>query len=278
MLIHVHIGAHKTGTTSIQAFLRGHADALAEGGICVPTAGVIDRRSGHHNIGWGLRGDPRYDPARGALDDLVTELAGSPAAAAVISSEDFEYLADRPAALSRLDRTLVGAGHEPRYILFVRRADTYALSLYAELRHHGLAIPFRDFAAEVLRTGKFVMRGDWSFHFDAGAFARKWRRAARGPLEVHSYDAAVAGEGVVPTFLSLIGSPGGLVRAGRDAEVLNTRKPADIPAVDRVVGGWFLRRRFAACAASAAAERPWACRPDGRPGPEASGARVEGAR
>lgn len=246
MLIHVHIGAHKTGTTSIQAFLRGHAGALADAGIRVPTTGVLDQRSGHHNIGWGLRGDPRYDPACGALDDLVAELAGSPAAAAVISSEDFEYLANRPAALSRLDRTLVGAGHEPRYIFFVRRADTYALSLYAELRDHGLTIPFCDFAAEVLRTGKFVMRGDWSFHFDAGAFARKWRQAARGPLEVHSYDAAIAGEGVVPTFLSLIGAPDGVVRAGRDAEVLNTRKPADIPAVDRVIGGWRLRRRFAA--------------------------------
>src|SRR5438309_2230327 len=92
MRVHVHIGSHKTGTKSIQAFLRSHAGALAAAGIHVPQAGTILPQSGHHNIGWGLRGDTRFNPAWGSLDDLVAELASVRADAAVISCEDLEYL------------------------------------------------------------------------------------------------------------------------------------------------------------------------------------------
>ena len=67
--------------------------------------------------------------------------------------------------------------------------------------------------------------------------------AAEATDEARGRTYAVAGEGVVPTFLSLIGSPGGLVRAGRDAEVLNTRKPADIPGFNREMFELFSRVR-----------------------------------
>jgi hypothetical protein len=244
MRLYVHIGTHKTGTTSIQAFLRHHSRRLAQSGIFVPETGIPQEDLGHHNIAWGLRGDPRFSCARGTLDDLIVEISGSSAPAGVISSEDFEYLVDKPDALARLDTTLLDAGHEPHYIVFARRADTYVMSLYAELIHHGLTTSFRDFVKEILRTGKIVTRGDWAFYFDMDAFARKWREVAHGPLSIHGYDSAVAGKGVVPTFLSLIGAPDDLACSSLSADALNTRKAADIPAIDSFVYRWLLRYRF----------------------------------
>lgn len=131
MRVYVHIGSHKTGTKSIQAFLRRHADALAVAGIHIPNAGTILPQSGHHNIGWGLRGDPRFNPSWGTLDDFLNELASACAETAVISCEDLEYLVDRPADLARLDGALIAAGYEPLYLWFHRRPDTYAYSLYS---------------------------------------------------------------------------------------------------------------------------------------------------
>jgi len=50
----VHIGTHKTGTTSIQNFLRNHATSLNECGVFVPKSGTLDENSGHHNIAWEM--------------------------------------------------------------------------------------------------------------------------------------------------------------------------------------------------------------------------------
>jgi hypothetical protein len=245
MRLYVHIGTHKTGTTSIQAFLRHHSRSLARSGIFVPETGVPHGESGHHNIAWGLRGDPRFLCSGGTLDDLIVELAGSSSPAGVISSEDFEYLVDKPDALARLDKRLRDACHESRYIVFARRADTYVMSLYAELvHHHGLTMSFREFAREILRTGKVVTHNDWAFYFDMDAFARKWRQVVHGPLSIHSYDSAMASKGIVPTFLSLIEAPDDLVCSSRGAGVLNTRKAADIPAIDSFVSRLLLRCRF----------------------------------
>ena len=67
----VHVGTHKTGTTSIQVFLRGHAAALRRQGLYVPTTGTIDPQSGHHNLAWELYADERFDRAFGGAEELI---------------------------------------------------------------------------------------------------------------------------------------------------------------------------------------------------------------
>ena len=232
MRVWIHIGTHKTGSTSIQAFLRAHSSSLRAAGILVPQAGTLHGESGHHGIAWGLCGDPRFRPERGTLDDLLAELSASDARSAVLSSEDFEYLADVPTALSRLESSLIAAGHGPGYILFSRRPDAYARSLHSELRKHGVEVPFDEFVEEVLETGKFVARGTWAFYFDLKAFEHAWRRGARAPLTIVDYDAAAADPGVLPAFLRLIGAPEALVEAGRGAP--HDARPSSLPRPRRV--------------------------------------------
>ena len=122
--LYVHIGTHKTGTTSIQAFLRRDADLPARDGVYVPSTGAIHAHAGHHNIAWQLRGDPRFNTKHGGLGHLVDELAQAAEPKAVISSEDFEYPVQYPEALSRFEIALGSAGWVPTYIVFFRHQET----------------------------------------------------------------------------------------------------------------------------------------------------------
>jgi hypothetical protein len=79
MHVFIPIGTHKTGTTSLQAWLRSRALELAASGLLVPSAGTLCDSSGHHNPAFQLGGDSRYDPSLGGLDERVEECV-SPAA------------------------------------------------------------------------------------------------------------------------------------------------------------------------------------------------------
>jgi hypothetical protein len=241
----VHIGTHKTGTTSIQAFLAGNRERLRAHGLYVPKAGTIHARSGHHNLAWQLRGDPRFDPACGTLDDLLAELGDVAEPNAVISSEDFEYCAERPQALAELERALRAAGWEPRYLVLFRRQRDYAVSLHAELIRHGFTASFARFVAEILRRGRFVMKGDWCFYFDYAAFLDQWRRGATGALQARRFARAGAGGSLIEEFLAAVGVPApALAGCIARAEVLNPGQgKAEGPA--RWLSGMLLDGRFA---------------------------------
>jgi len=218
----VHIGTHKTGTTSIQAILYRFGSKLRRAGTTVPKTGCPNiRLAGHHNIGWLLRGDPRANPKWGSLQDLAAELRTIRTPRAVISSEDLEYLAGHPDQLRAFEAAIRGAGWEPTYILFLREPGSYAISLYHELLKSGLATSFEAFVEELLRDSRFQMLGDWTYYLDYGAFLRQWRSVATGGMVIRSYDRAKAGAGVIETFLECIGVPpdlaglhDGAVRAG----------------------------------------------------------------
>lgn len=204
----IHIGTHKTATTSIQNLLCRAAPQMAQRGVYVPKAGRISPcLAGHHNIGWSLRRDPRASLARGTIAHLVAELRGCRQARAVISSEDFEYFVACPELIADLESALRRAGWEPSYLVFLRDPADYAISLYHELERHGLAMPFADFIDQVRAEGHFRFRGDWTHYLDYGAFLARWRAGATAPLHVRSYDDARRGPGVLETFLTDIALP-----------------------------------------------------------------------
>ena len=106
----IHIGLHKTGTTSIQGFAADHRQELAEAGICYPVAGSFPWYPAHHGIAWQARGDVRFDPAYGGIEEAIRELLESPAPVGLISSEDFSWLAGAPLTLRSFRDRLRAAG------------------------------------------------------------------------------------------------------------------------------------------------------------------------
>lgn len=218
----IHIGTHKTATTSIQGFLQSQRDRLARSGIYIPTSGTLHELSGHHNIAWRLRNDERMDPAqKDCVEALFREIAGIDYGTVVLSSEDFEYMAQYPEELRRFDSDLRGLGFDTDYVVFFRNRDDYAVSLYNASVRWGLTASFAEFRADIERNGFFRMRGDWYYNLDYPRFLAEWKGILGKDLIAFSYDEAAQGEGVVPTFMRCIGAPADLVTESAAAPVLN---------------------------------------------------------
>ncbi|MBM5821213.1 MAG: hypothetical protein FJ082_01765 [Cyanobacteria bacterium K_Offshore_surface_m2_011] len=239
MQLFLHIGDHKTGSTSIQAFLRQRASDLQAAGIYVPTAVTYSPQSGHHHLAFELLEDKRWNPAYGGLAELVAELRRCPLPRAVISCEDLSLLVVRPDRLRQLEESLRAEGHSVSWLMFLRRVDDYLESLYCELRRSGqrARLGYPGFAFPFLLWGR-----RYSKFCDYSAFVRRWRGVSGSPLHLLDYDRAVGAEGLLPRFLAAIGAPASLIEADHDAPVLNRRRQEITRHFRRVVGPLLMAR------------------------------------
>jgi hypothetical protein len=220
----VHIGTHKTGTTSIQNFLRAHASSLRLCGIFVPTAGTLNHVSGHHNIAWQARNDPRYRTHAGGIDELIAELKCSQANTAVVSSEDFEYLLQYPRELRAFDELLEKAGFTTKYLVYFREVEGYARSLFCELESgkDWADADYDAFRKSIQSQGFVRTNGDWHYEFRYELFVEKWQAILGRKIHKYSYDEAVRGVGLLPSFLMTIGASQTIVDESFNAPMLNT--------------------------------------------------------
>ncbi|MBX3491324.1 MAG: hypothetical protein KF899_00025 [Parvibaculum sp.] len=89
----IHIGPHKTGTSSLQQFLYGNRRALLKAGVCYPTAHLDEHRAQHrlaYAVQLKLDPDDRQVPSRETeIGPIIKEIKSSGADAAIISSETF---------------------------------------------------------------------------------------------------------------------------------------------------------------------------------------------
>ena len=219
--IFVHIGTHKTGTTSIQHFLVHNADDLQRGGILVPAAGR--HLFGHHHVAWELRNDRRLAGGTGHVRQLCDELRSSTLDRAVLSSEDFEYLSQYPAALQAFVAALREIGFEPVFIVFFRERAAYLASLAAALANHGVTHTMDWYRERVQADEAILVKDDWWFDFNRTRFVARWADLTGGDVVAIDYDACPTNDGVVPTFLEAIGADGTLVEAARSWPRLNAR-------------------------------------------------------
>src|ERR1044072_876913 len=106
----LHLGTHKTGTTSLQALLNESYLKLRELGYLYPRAGrPPEVPFGHHNIAWEISGDRGFRAENGGIEDLLAEIKGVPHDV-IISSEDFECSLGRDGALPEFIRQLQTCG------------------------------------------------------------------------------------------------------------------------------------------------------------------------
>ena len=199
--LYLHIGTHKTGTTAIQVLLTTRSATFAQSGLFVPRTGRIGEVSGHHNIAWELNADARYRPELGTLAELCEELKASPHPAAIISSEDFEYVYCDPQALKVLKAAFEGCGYQVEVLMFLREQSEMIGSLYQELLKHGLAMHYHAFSCAVITRGEFAMHGKWRYCLSCERLVAGFA-AVFGEAHVHCrrYERPVQ-----TTFLDLVG-------------------------------------------------------------------------
>jgi hypothetical protein len=152
-LAYIHIGTHKTGTTSIQTFLAENDELLARAGIHIPrTARITPTSAGHHNLAWEINNPYQFDPNGGTCAALFEEIAQANLPTVCISSEEFEFLAADPNKVRTLARSFLDAGYEPHAIVYLRPQADYLESLYAEIVKRW-PVEFSDFLAAVTSDG-----------------------------------------------------------------------------------------------------------------------------
>lgn len=125
----LHIGAHKTATTTLQKALSQSKSLLRRANIIYPQIAWF--QYAQHRLAFSLKNIT--DPARGDLPDPITEIAAlnntlarNPGQRVLISSEELFTL--RPDALELLRDNLVAP--KIRIIACVRRPDEMLLSIY----------------------------------------------------------------------------------------------------------------------------------------------------
>jgi hypothetical protein len=130
----IHIGTHKTGSSSIQRSLLEHAPALLRAGI--------EYRSGqdstqkvlaHHRMSAGLKGGQKAERLAGLrLTDLEGLLNSSPADTVVLSSEGFSHPRVKPARLRQMLGSIRACGFSPTAVVYLRAQPSLANSSYTQ--------------------------------------------------------------------------------------------------------------------------------------------------
>jgi len=187
--IYLHIGTHKTGSTSLQFFLHRAASALGREGVLYPIAGRSESTPwGHHQ----LSGEIGLDPDGlhgGAWDTLKEEVNDWKGEAILLSSEDFSLW-----TAQQIDRLRhVFAGHRVEVIVYLRRPFDFIRSSYKQ---------------HLMSKGTDSMADFLSGHtdrFDYLSLLRRWESAPFVDV-VHPrlYDKAKKGPGIERDFMKCL--------------------------------------------------------------------------
>lgn len=215
----IHIGAHKTGSTSIQKWLTENSSNLASEGIFYPLELTNPQISfyGQHVIPWNLLGwsDQGLGVGKKLIDSGLKELENfiHEKDTLLLSSEDFVWLKD--SHICKLKEVL--NGYKIDVVIYVRRQDEATQALYQ---------------TDVLYYHQTQMFSDWLQPridaFDYFAICERWRTQAQAQIIVRPYDLIRQQEGdVVRDFLEVIS---GIVRRPLALDS-PTRRPALNPTL-----------------------------------------------
>ncbi len=215
----LHIGTHKTGTTSIQEFCRDENPGVLEDvGAFFPAGFLIPTL--HSDLALLSMRKKREWPARVKFPEtrsvewlgaahlhVRAQIEESTVTTLVYSHEDLSYLRFDD-EVTRLRGLFAPA--EVRIVVFLRDKQAFLSSYRAQLRSMGL--PF----SSDQRSFAYVEDDTWLTDYDAlvDVYARGF---GRRNVEVVNYEMAVQRDGsVIPTFAALLGiSRGSLPPLGR---------------------------------------------------------------
>jgi hypothetical protein len=230
-VLFVHAGSHKTGTTAIQQTLGAARGELKRQGICWPQLGSSPV---HHKLVQSLHDRGLLARLNAGWMARRIRRQSQGCRATILSSErlyriGYDPIGNEPQdsdarrrrrneVLGRL-RALFADDFDIRVILYLRRVDVFAESMFKELLFR------KEYRGRYL-FARFLVEQDMRFRYDDRI--REFEDCL-GPVSVHSYD-ALKGTGVVPHFCSLVGAtPPGM--AGSDARIRRSASNA---------GAWFL--------------------------------------
>ena len=190
---YIHIGPHKTGTTSIQWFLKENRSALLEYGYFVPESGTI--HGAHHPIARKLCGLEVPDHQQLVDVTFAQAINATRCEAVVISSESLDGLFRNADCARTFFNRFRDLNLETKLVVFPRNQSQAINSRYAQVvTGFRRSDPFEAFVRAELRHASFRY-----VHLIALADAFEAELIAR------PFSAETIARGVVPEFLRAIG-------------------------------------------------------------------------
>lgn len=151
----LHVGTHKTGTTSLQVGLQENLDALHRAGLHFVQSAWHGVVPGSAELAWELMGGRHT----ALLSTVVDELRASPYRTAIVSAEDLSLLHANPRALAVLADAVRSAGYTPRVLVYLRAQGPFAESMYVERVKQGHVRPIERYLETIERTGSYLPDG-----------------------------------------------------------------------------------------------------------------------
>lgn len=131
-MLYVHIGLHKTGTSTIQRFFRLNSPLTERHGLVFPDLGFDSRT--HGGVIAALRDIEKGDSAGEAVFEAIDRLADADGRSFLLSTENFELMAPRRIEMfaERIRRR-----HDVRIFAYVRDLTRLMPSVYAQRTKKG---------------------------------------------------------------------------------------------------------------------------------------------
>lgn len=227
----IHIGGHKTGSTSIQKFLFDNASSILKHNVCYPLTLTSENIYfyGQHALAWNIinrKGNDKYGLSQSDIDDSIHKLKAEIVdnRDLILSSEDFAWANEE--GIKTLSSIL--SGYKVYVILYVRRQDEASQALYQ---------------TDILYGGQSELFNEWFKYrrdaFDYWAITERWKYATGFNMIVRPYskDILVNGD-VVPDFIGIINQIFGRnvisnLESLKTAKSLNKTSPDSITKIIR---------------------------------------------
>jgi len=137
---YIHIGIHKTGTTSLQKMLAWNRPYLKSKGLLYPHK--CTWRGGHHNLAWELLADARTNTKYGTIAALKAEIENNFDSICLLSSEDIS----RFALQQKKQLYNLFADYNPKIIVYIRNQFDYIVSSWSTvIRNETVSSKFKEY-------------------------------------------------------------------------------------------------------------------------------------
>lgn len=192
----LHIGTHKTGTSSIQRSLSQVPSLLSKANFYFPDSGKWTADSGHH----GLATAADSNEYKALVDSMILEIARVPHHI-ILSSEEFTHMLWRNTqGFQRLVDRIRTVADRVTVILYLRRQPDFIESNYLERLKSRFRLGFSTYAFARIHEDLA------EFPLDYRRLVNVLDRVSNIDVDVRSYD-GIRRSGVLPDFLSAINWP-----------------------------------------------------------------------
>jgi hypothetical protein len=192
-ICHIHVGPHKTGTTSIQWFLQENGAELLKHGYFVPESET--KRGAHHALAEQLAGLDVGEHREPLVARSIAAIAETPAQAIIISSEALEGLLRNRQTTKAFFNRIQELNLQPKVILFPRNQPQWINSSYAS-------------TVKSFRRCDSFQPGVLGFAQSPDARFSRWIHLAEthdAELIARPFSKETLRRGVIPEFLQSIG-------------------------------------------------------------------------